>query len=73
MSMSRRARWVALLAAMSVGTAFQVGTNGCAQYYTTIALSSFDFCSVFNCSGGTFFDFCNPVPLFVNCPPQAGP
>ncbi|MFH1745616.1 MAG: hypothetical protein ABIG44_01095 [Planctomycetota bacterium] len=68
MSISKRAKWMALLAALSVGTALQVGANGCAEYFTTMALSSFDFCSVFNCTGGTFFNFCDPIPLFVNCP-----
>ena len=68
MSMSRKARWVALLAALSVGTALQVGTNGCSDYYVTMAATSFDFCSVFNCDGGTFFNFCSPVRMFVDCP-----
>ena len=65
----------ALLAALSVGTTLQVGTNGCADYWSVMALDSFDFCSVFNCSGGTFFDFCNPVPLLMDCPNagQIGP
>ena len=74
MSMSKKARRWALLAAMTAGTTFQVGTNGCADYYAIEAFSAFDFCSVFNCTGGTFFDFCNPVPLFADCPvPPTGP
>jgi len=65
---ARRFRLLALLAALSAGTVLQVGTNGCAEYYVTAALSSFDFCSVFNCTGGSFFNFCDPVPLLADCP-----
>ena len=73
MSKSKRARMMALLVALSVGTACQVGTNGCVEYWAVEALSAFDFCSVFNCTGGGYFDFCNPVPLFADCPnAQAG-
>ena len=73
MSISKRARWMALLATLSAGTLLQVGTNGCAEFYGTMALGSFDFCSVFNCEGGTFFNFCEPFPLLVDCPNlQAG-
>ncbi len=65
---SRRTRWIALLALASAGTAFQVGANGCYEYYVNNALVAFDFCSVLNCTGGSFFNFCDPVPLLVDCP-----
>ena len=68
MKISRRARWIALLVALSAGTAFQVGANGCANYYLTLATSTFNFCAVFNCQQGTFFNFCDPFPLFFSCP-----
>ena len=68
MNRSRRAKWLALLVALGAGTAFQVGTNGCAQYYATSSLNALDFCAVFNCQGGSFFNLCEPVPLFVDCP-----
>jgi hypothetical protein len=66
MSLPKRFRWLLIAAAISGGTIFQ--TNGCAEYYVTSAASALDFCSVFNCSGGSFFDFCNPVPVFADCP-----
>lgn len=69
MTHSRRVKWLALLTALALGTATQVGVNGCYDFYVSAAVSAFDFCSVFNCQGGTFFDFCDPnAPLFVDCP-----
>ena len=67
MSISRRAKWMILLTVLSVGTAFQAGT-GCTEFFYSSAISSFDFCSVLNCTGGSFFNFCDPVPLLVDCP-----
>jgi hypothetical protein len=71
MAISRRAKLYMLLAALSVGTALQVGTNGCAEYYVAGALGAVDLCKVFNCEGGTFFNFCTPVKLLVDCPTVA--
>ncbi|MGD8451660.1 MAG: hypothetical protein PVJ57_07560 [Phycisphaerae bacterium] len=68
MMLSKRVRMLALLAALSIGTAFSVGTNGCAEFYTTMTVGSFDFCSVFNCEGGSYFNFCSPIRLFADCP-----
>lgn len=59
--------WTAMLVCGS-GMVFQAFPTGCTQYMTQQVLSSFDFCSVFNCEGGTFFDFCSPVALFADCP-----
>jgi len=69
MSKCKRAKRVALLAALSTGVLFQFDT-GCTTYYAATAASAFDFCSVFNCQGGTYFNFCNPIRLFTDCPAQ---
>jgi hypothetical protein len=29
---------------------------------------AFDFCAVFNCQGGGFFNFCSPIVFFIDCP-----
>ncbi len=68
MSVSRRVKFWALLGALSIGTLSQVGTNGCYQYYAASALDALNFCAVFNCTGGTFFNFCSPVRLLADCP-----
>jgi len=64
----KRARTIGLLAALSAGTIFQMGYGGCTQLYTNVALNAVDFCAVFNCESGTFFNFCSPVPLLADCP-----
>jgi hypothetical protein len=74
--MSRRTkRWVAALAICSGATLFQVGTlpTGCAQFGTQLGLALFDACSVLNCTGSTFFNFCDPVVSLVDCPDVEGP
>jgi len=58
---------VALLAAFSAGTMFQF-SFGCNEFWTDVALTSFDFCSVVNCTGGTYFNFCDPVVILADCP-----
>lgn len=68
MRISTRKKLWALVAVAAMGTAFQMQPAGCAEYWTFAGLSAFDFCSVFNCEGGAFFDLCNPVPLLVDCP-----
>lgn len=72
---SRKA--LALAALLSAGTLFQTGLvpTGCGAFLAESALVNFNFCSVFNCTSGTFFNFCEPVPLFIDCPnlvPDAG-
>lgn len=62
-----RKLWAALLVC-GAGTVFQGLPTGCAQYYTESILTGFDFCSVFNCEGGTFFNFCEPFALLMDCP-----
>ncbi|MGE3180583.1 MAG: hypothetical protein AB7N71_03065 [Phycisphaerae bacterium] len=58
-----------LFATLGVGTALQVATEptGCASFGLNFALGAVDFCSVLNCQGGSFFDFCDPIILFVDC------
>jgi hypothetical protein len=68
MSIARRKRlWLAALVC-GAGTVFQVLPKSCTDYFTMAALSSFDFCSVFNCTGGSFFNVCEPTALFMDCP-----
>jgi hypothetical protein len=58
-----------LLALALGGTVMQyLYQSGCAQYYAYGAISTFDFCAVLNCEGGTYFDFCSPIPQLVDCP-----
>lgn len=63
--MSKRTKWWAA-ALISGGVMLQVG--GCVNYFTEAALTSFNFCNVFNCEGGTYFDLCGTYPLFSDCP-----
>jgi hypothetical protein len=69
---SRRFKWVALLATFSAGTMLQFST-GCNQFWTDVALTSFDFCSVVNCTGGTYFNGCDPVLIRADCPNATAP
>ncbi len=68
MSIVRNKRLWAAIAVLGAGTVFQVLPRGCAQYYTQLSLTSFNFCSVFNCQGGTFFNLCEPRPVLADCP-----
>jgi hypothetical protein len=71
MSMVRNHKLWAVIAICLAGTVFQVLPSGCANYLTEQAMAGFNFCSVFNCTGGTFFNFCEPVRLFTDCPQPA--
>jgi hypothetical protein len=68
MSIVRNKRLWATMLVLAGGTLFQVLPSSCTNYAVAQALTSFNFCSVFNCEGGTFFDPCNPVALLVDCP-----
>lgn len=69
MSATRTKRLMVLLALLTTGMALQVGANGCVEYWVTGAVTSLDFCSVVDCTGSTFFDFCTgSLGLFVDCP-----
>lgn len=62
-----RRKWWAILAACSAATVFQVGTGGCAQYGAEFLFEAFNVCSVVNCEGSAFFNFCSPFVLFWDC------
>lgn len=64
---THRKLWAAFVAG-TIGLVCQFLPSGCVDYGVTQAVTAFDICSVVNCSGGQFFDFCNPVPLFADCP-----
>jgi hypothetical protein len=69
--MSRtRKKFFAILAVCAAGTLFQVGLvpSSCVQYYGQAMLTSLDFCSIFNCTSGTYFNLCEPVALLEDCP-----
>jgi hypothetical protein len=68
MALRRSRKYWALAAVLTAGTAFQYLPTGCANYYTALTVSAFDFCAVFNCEGGTFFNFCEPNAFFWDCP-----
>ena len=73
--MSRtKKKFLATVALCSAGILFQTGLvpAGCAQFYGQALLTSFDPCAVFNCTGGTFFNLCEPYPLFPSCPNYQG-
>ncbi|MDX2198064.1 MAG: hypothetical protein SF069_03730 [Phycisphaerae bacterium] len=65
-----RGRYAKLLGLLTAGMTFQVltETNGCAELYTSFALGAFDFCSLLNCQGTGFFNFCTPVAVLLDCP-----
>lgn len=62
-SIRRRLFAAALLAG---ATSFQMA--GCAAYWEEALVSAFDFCSILNCTGSTFFDFCGSNSLLLDCP-----
>lgn len=67
-----RKRFLALVAFGLGGTLLQVPglPVGCAQLLGYGLVTGFDFCSVINCSSGTYFDFCddNSIFVFTDCP-----
>ena len=60
-------KWWGLAAIGALGTLFQFPTPGCAGVGADALFAAFDFCAVLNCQGGTFFNFCDPILLFVDC------
>lgn len=66
MSAYKRKSWL-ILAVLGGGMLFQLLPGSCAQALATQALTAFNFCSVLNCDTGQFFDFCQPIALFVDC------
>ncbi len=68
MSVLRRRKWMVAGLALAAGTLFQFIPTGCNQYLAAEAVSAFNFCAVFNCTGGTYFNLCSPFPLLLDCP-----
>ncbi len=68
MSVSRKRRLMAVVLALGGGVVFQYIPSGCSQYLGAEAVSAFNFCSVFNCTGGTYFNLCKPFALLLDCP-----
>jgi hypothetical protein len=68
MSIKRNKKLLAAILVCGAGTVFQALPNGCVNYLTQQVLAGFNTCAVLNCAGGTFFNFCTPVRLLVDCP-----
>lgn len=68
MAMTRKKKLLIAFLVSGAGVVFQLAPNSCNSYFTAEALSSFNFCAVLNCTGGTFFNFCEPVALLMDCP-----
>ena len=68
MAKRHRRKLLAMMTAFSVATVLQALPTSCNQYYASAALSAFNWCGVFNCTGGTYFNLCSPVRLFLDCP-----
>jgi len=66
--MRNRRRKLLVLAGLCAGTVFQLLPQGCPQFLLQGVVTAFDFCAVFNCEAGTFFDLCDPIALLVDCP-----
>ncbi len=68
MSVIRKKKfWVAAVVCGS-GMVFQYLPTGCNNYWAAAGATSLDMCSILNCTGGTFFNMCEPVPLLMDCP-----
>ncbi|MFO0837811.1 MAG: hypothetical protein U1D55_04745 [Phycisphaerae bacterium] len=65
-----RRKLIAAFALCAGGTLFQLLPGSCYQLVANQAVVAFDFCGVLNCEGGAFFNFCEPIVLFVDCPNQ---
>jgi hypothetical protein len=54
------------MAVVAGGLLLQVPTS-CAEFTATIGVTSLDFCSLLNCEGSAYFDFCDPILIFIDC------
>ncbi len=61
-----RRSWL-MLAFAGGGLLFQLLPGSCIQALAAQTVTAFNFCSVLNCDTGQFFDFCQPVALFIDC------
>lgn len=64
---SKRKVWLGLVLC-SAGVVCQLLPGSCTNYYANAALQSINFCSIFNCDGGTYVDLCSGYPIFADCP-----
>jgi hypothetical protein len=64
---SFRRKFTTMAAVLGSATVFQLLPTNCAQFFVQGATAAFDFCSVLNCTGSSFFDFCDPVVLLQDC------
>jgi hypothetical protein len=64
--MTNRTRKIAAL--VTLGALFQTGAPGCAQFVFDTLVASLDTCTILNCGGGSFFDFCSPFVILADCP-----
>ncbi len=67
MSATRR-KLLAIAATLGTATVLQATPGGCLRYGMFEAFTAVDFCAIVNCQGGTFFDFCEPIPILLDCP-----
>ncbi|HMQ15804.1 MAG TPA: hypothetical protein PKC49_07500 [Phycisphaerae bacterium] len=63
---------VAVLASATVLQAAGLPTS-CVDFGANFATASLNVCGVFNCEGGAFFDFCEPIVIFYDCLGPTGP
>jgi hypothetical protein len=63
-----KTRWLAISALLAGGYVFQILPSGCAQFSFQAFLTGVNFCGIFNCGQGAFFNFCDPTLLLVDCP-----
>jgi hypothetical protein len=68
MSMRRNKKLWALVLVSAAGTVFGTYPSGCGSYFSSLALTGFNFCSVLNCESSTYFNFCQPYQLLADCP-----
>ena len=66
LGMTHRMRKIAAL--ITLGALFQTGAPGCAQFVFDNLVATLDTCTILNCGGGSFFDFCSPNIILSDCP-----
>ncbi len=69
---NRSRRWKSILALCAGATLLQVGLfpSGCAGFVSNGLITAFNFCGVLNCSGGSYFNLCDPSQtiILIDCP-----
>lgn len=69
MGKTRRKLTIAL-ALCACATLFQTSylPRGCVDYTLQTGFAVFDTCAVLNCTGGSYFNFCEPIVWLIDCP-----